>query len=359
MPVLAADPDAAAPAAYLPPRREKLLAVWLLVCAALVAALVLLGGYTRLSGSGLAIVEWRPVTGVVPPLSVAAWEEELARYRLSPEFRERNSGIDLPGFQRLYLVEWSHRLLARAAGLAFALPLAWFAWRGWLPRRLRRRLVAVLGLGAAQGALGWFMVQSGLVDRPQVSPYRLTAHLMLALLLLAVLLWTALGLLRPDAAGPPRSRRPAAFGAAATAAVGLTLVWGGFMAGTRAGHACATFPLIHGYLVPPGAWEIAPWWRNPFENLLTVQLFHRGLAFAALALVAAWWLASRGEPRRLRVRLHLLLGLAAAQVALGAATVVLGVPAALALAHQGVGVAVLAACLVAGHEAWARPAVAG
>jgi heme a synthase len=353
---LAAPPADRGATGPVPSRRDRLVAAWLLGCAVLVVALVLLGGVTRLTGSGLSIVEWRPISGVLPPLDAAAWEAELALYRQSPEFRLRNPDLDLAGFQRIYWVEWAHRLLGRLAGVAFALPLAWLAWRGWLSRRLLVRLVAILALGGAQGAVGWLMVASGLVDRPQVSPYRLTAHLMLALALLAALLWTALGLLRRPADAP--RRRLAALARVATAAVVLTLVWGGFMAGTRAGYAYATFPLIHGQLLPPGAWQLVPWWTNPFENLLTVQLLHRGLALLSLGLVAAWWWAARDEAAAERSRLHVVLALAVLQVALGAATVLLGVPLAIALAHQAGGVALLVGCLVAGHGVLLRSPVA-
>lgn len=318
---------------------RRQVAAWLLVCATLVFALVMVGGATRLTRSGLSIVEWQPLVGVLPPLGEADWQDLFAKYRETPEYRLVNRGIDLAGFQRIFWWEYAHRLLARLAGLAFLLPLLWFQLRSMLDRPLARKLWGVFALGAAQGAMGWLMVKSGLVDDPKVSPLRLTAHLALALAIFAAELWIALGLLAPRAG---RARRLAAALPFVVFAMALS---GGMVAGLRAGAAYQSFPLMNGHFVPPEILMLEPWWTNFLYNMATVQFAHRSFFWLLLVLVPlAWWW------RRDGLTAHALLGIFAAQAMLGIATLLAGVPMALAAAHQGGAVLLLGAALWHAHR---------
>jgi len=318
---------------------RRRVAIWLLACAALVFLIVAVGGVTRLTRSGLSIVEWQPLVGAVPPLSQADWQELFAKYQATPEYRHVNPGMDLEGFKRIFWWEYAHRLLGRLIGLAYLLPFLWFLLRRRIEGSLAGKLWAVFALGALQGALGWFMVMSGLVDDPRVSQFRLTAHLGVALAIVAALLWIALDLLRPRAG--PRSR-------AAAALAGLVFVMalsGAMVAGLRAGAAYNTFPLMNGHLVPPEWLMLEPWWRNFGYNMATVQLVHRTIFWLLLALVPlAWWTGRR------QASAHALLGAFALQATLGISTLLAGVPVALAAAHQAGAVLLLAAALVHAHE---------
>jgi len=318
---------------------RRRVAIWLLACAALVFLIVAVGGVTRLTRSGLSIVEWQPLVGAVPPLSQADWQELFAKYQATPEYRHVNPGMDLEGFKRIFWWEYAHRLLGRLIGLVYLLPFLWFLLRRRIEGSLAGKLWAVFALGALQGALGWFMVMSGLVDDPRVSPFRLTAHLGVALAIVAALLWIALDLLRPRAG--PRSR-------AAAALAGLVFVMalsGAMVAGLRAGAAYNTFPLMNGHLVPPEWLMLEPWWRNFGYNMAAVQLVHRTIFWLLLALVPlAWWTGRR------QASAHALLGAFALQATLGISTLLAGVPVALAAAHQAGAVLLLAAALVHAHE---------
>jgi heme a synthase len=352
---------------------QRAIGYWLLACCAILLALVMLGGATRLTGSGLSIVNWKPVTGVLPPLTEADWQAEMELYRQSPEYQKVNRGMSLPEFKRIFYYEYAHRLLARSLGLVFALPLAWFWWRGRIDRRLRWPLLGILALGAAQGYMGWFMVKSGLVDIPRVSPYRLAAHLGLALLIYAAMFWVALRVLWPmpgstelhSAAldqkrrvqlgdpGPGLSRSSTLLLLLAA----VTIVSGAFVAGLKAGYLYNTFPLMAGEWVPTGVLHYEPMWRNFFENPATVQFVHRCLALTTLVSVLAVWLFGLRQrlPRRQRVALHALAAITLLQVALGIGTLLLYVPVSLGTLHQGGAVVLLSAVLVLLHLA-RRPA---
>ncbi len=323
--------------------------VWLLACCAVLLALVMLGGATRLTGSGLSIVEWRPVTGILPPLSDAAWAAELDKYRQSPEYQRVHRGMSIEQFKGIFWLEYWHRVLARALGLLFALPLAWFWLRGRLPAHLRWPLLGILALFTAQGWMGWFMVSSGLVDIPRVSPYRLAAHLGLALLIFAAMFRLMLGQLwrpQPEAPALPRGAWRLLLGL-----VAATVLMGAFVAGLKAGYVYNTFPLMDGQWVPSGLLYLEPAWRNLGENPLSVQFLHRCLALltAALAL-GLWWLGLRRRPgREQRLALHAMLAALLLQLGLGIATLLLYVPVWLGTLHQGGAVIVLAAVLALGH----------
>ncbi len=317
---------------------------WLLTCCALVFAMVLLGGVTRLTGSGLSMVDWQPIRGVVPPLNQDDWMALFAAYQQFPEFREVNHGMDLAGFKRIFLFEYGHRMLGRLIGLAFALPLAWFWWRGRLHRVLKGHLVALLALGGAQGLLGWFMVQSGLVDVPRVSPYRLTAHLLMAVIIYGYMLFIALELAQADlrgfmrrAAGAPR------LPALMLAAVLAMIASGGFVAGTHAGYIYNTFPDMNGEWIPGGIFAMSPWWQNLFENPVTIQFGHRLAACLLLVLaIVTWW---RADPS-LRRFAGVLLALVLAQALLGITTLLHQVPVPLGASHQAGAMLVFTAAVV-------------
>ena len=323
-------------------------ALWLLVCAALVYAVLIVGGITRLTHSGLSIVQWQPLIGALPPLSEAAWADLFRQYRATPEFRLVNFDLTLDGFKYIFWWEYAHRLLGRLLGLVFLLPLLWFVASRAISRRLAWRLAAIFLLGALQGALGWYMVASGLVDDPRVSPFRLTAHLGLALLIIGAILWTAWELLPP--AVPTASARPGHVLALAKTVVAVVFVMalsGGMVAGTHAGYGYNTFPLMSGALVPPDLVRLSPWYSNFAYNLATVQFVHRAIAWALIALVPAyWWWIRRAVPApRGRLQSNLMLAVLALQVTLGIATLLSVVAVPLAAAHQAGAVLLYAATL--------------
>jgi heme a synthase len=330
---------------------RRAVAGWLLACAALVFAMVVVGGITRLTHSGLSIVEWQPIVGAVPPLDDAQWQETFAKYRKTPEYLQVNRGMTLAEFKAIFWWEYAHRLLGRLIGLVFVLPLAGFWLRGRVPRALLPRLVGILVLGGLQGALGWTMVQSGLVDDPRVSQYRLAAHLGLAAAIYAALLWTALDLLHPQAPGSSRAPGLRRFSLVLVAIVFLMILSGGLVAGIRAGLAYNTFPLMNGRVLPPEAFVLDPWYLNFFSNMALVQFDHRLIAWALALLVPWFWLRARREAPSARARRSgdALLVLLAVQIALGIATLLLAVPVPLAAAHQAGAMAVFTAVLLAAH----------
>ena len=319
---------------------RRRVAVWLLISAALVFILIAVGGVTRLTRSGLSIVEWQPLIGVLPPLADADWQALFAKYRATPEYRLVNLGMDLEGFKRIFWWEYVHRLLARLAGLVFLLPLAWFQLQRKLARPLAWRLWGIFALGALQGLMGWLMVASGLIDDPKVNPVRLTLHLGLALAIFWAELWIALGLLAPRGARGPRLAAVLPFVVFAMA------LSGGMVAGLRAGSAYNTFPLMNGHVVPPEILTLEPWWRNFLTNMATVQFVHRGFFWLlALLVPIAWW------QRRAGPAAHALLIAFALQAALGIGMLLSGVTVALGAAHQAGAVLVLAAALWNAHAA--------
>ena len=313
-------------------RDRRLVAGWLFLCAALVFAIVLVGGVTRLTRSGLSIVEWQPLIGALPPLSQADWEALFARYRETPEFRLVNFDMTLEGFKTIFWWEYLHRLLARGIGLVFLLPYLYFLLKKKLDRVLAWQLAGIFLLGAAQGAMGWIMVKSGLVDDPKVNPVRLMAHLGLALGIFAGELWLAMQLLSPKKIAFERLLIPAL--------IFLMALSGGMVAGLRAGYAYNTFPLMNGHLVPPEVLMLEPWWRNFLYNMATVQLVHRAFFWMlALLIPLAWWRARHTAAG------NALLAAFVLQAALGIFTLLLGVPIGLGSAHQGGAVLLLGAAL--------------
>lgn len=337
----------------LAPARRAPVGAWLLICAAMVAVMVGLGGLTRLTGSGLSMVEWNP-HHVLPPLNQDQWAEAFALYRATPQFQLVNSAMDLAGFQGIFWLEYVHRLWGRLIGLVFAVPFLWFAFTGALSRPLAARLGAVLALGAAQGGLGWYMVASGLVDRPEISHFRLAAHLVLALVLLGLLLWLALDMARPVARPAPDTRRARRVLLGLLGLVVATIVWGAFVAGLHGGRIHNTFPLMEGAWFPVEGLRLHPAWRNAMENPAAVQYVHRVLALTTLVCLTLFGLWSRHA--RLPAAARTPLAVAAlwvwGQAGLGIATLLLAVPVPLAALHQMGAVGLFAVLIWGLHSLW-------
>lgn len=335
-------------------RVNRQVAGWLLICCVLIFAMVVLGGVTRLTRSGLSIVEWDPIMGVIPPLTQGQWEESFEKYKKFPEYQKINEGMGLEEFKSIFWFEYGHRLLGRTIGLAFLLPLIYFVLRKKVSRALVPKLVTMFLLGGMQGLLGWYMVKSGLVDNPHVSQYRLTAHLAAAITIYGFIFWVVLDLLLPrggarDTSAVSALRR---FGLFTTALVCLMIVSGGFVAGTKAGFAFNTFPLMNGRWIPEGYLALDPWFSNFFENIAAVQFNHRLGALLLTTAILAYWLASQGYAlaRRTRGIFHLLLAMLAVQVALGVTTLVYVVPVWLGAAHQAGALVLFTLALLLNHE---------
>jgi cytochrome c oxidase assembly protein subunit 15 len=316
---------------------------WLIAVAVLIAAMVLVGGATRLTESGLSIVEWKPVTGSLPPLSEAEWTRAFEAYKTIPQYRQMNAGMSLPEFKTIFWWEWSHRLLGRVIGAVYLLPFLWFLWRGGLGAELKRRLWGIFALGALQGAVGWWMVASGLSERVEVSQYRLATHLVLALLIFAGIIWT----LRRIGEPAPLSASPR-LKITAIVLLALTLVQlylGALVAGLRAGKIYNTWPDIDGAFIPSGArlFFDAPWWRNLFENTLTVQFEHRMVAYTLFVLAVLHVIDAirAGAERAVTDGALWLLGVLTLQATLGILTLLNQAPIDLALTHQAVAIIVL------------------
>tara|TARA_R110002049_G_scaffold174702_4_gene341860 strand:- start:1177 stop:2217 length:1041 start_codon:yes stop_codon:yes gene_type:complete len=329
---------------------DRRVALWLLVCCALVFAMIVLGGVTRLTGSGLSMVHWKPVTGVLPPLDDAAWQDAFRAYQQSPEYQKVNAHMDVHDFKEIFWLEYLHRLLGRIIGIVFLVPFLIFAARGYIQRSEWPRYLAMFVLGGLQGVLGWWMVKSGLVDRPEVSQYRLTAHLVAALLIYAFMFWVALSLLYPRKS----DSRHAWFGkaSAVTGMIAVTIISGGFVAGLKAGKVFNSFPMMGDYWIPPGVMALSPPWRNFFDNPALVQFDHRVLAISTFLIIILSWFAlgkTKYPARAARAR-HLLLAAAVLQVSLGISTLLLHVPILLAASHQAVAVLLLSAALYLTHS---------
>jgi heme a synthase len=344
-------------------------ATWLFACCALIFLMVVVGGITRLTLSGLSITEWKSVVGVLPPLSPDDWAAEFAKYKEIPEYRLVHYAMSLDEFKTIYFWEYLHRLLGRLVGVAYGVPFVWFLVRRQLPRSLMLPLAGILLLGFGQGALGWYMVESGLADRAEVSQYRLVAHLVLALGIYAAILWVALGLLscpspplRGEREGPVAKQglKTAVFSfgkgwrraaEAVILLVALTIAAGGLVAGTHAGLIYNSFPLMGGTLLPSDYFRLHPLYLNWFENVAAIQFDHRVLALATAALVSLVWAAGlrTALPRAARFALHALLAAVALQVGLGIATLLLVVPIPLAAAHQTAAVLLLTTAVVLRH----------
>ena len=332
--------------------QNRYISIWLLLCCVMVFAMVILGGVTRLTGSGLSMVEWDPIFGILPPLDQQAWIKTFDLYKQSPEYLKINLGMDLAGFKNIYWFEYAHRVLGRAIGTVFLIPFLFFLAKGWINRSLAPKLIFMFILGGLQGLLGWYMVKSGLVDNPHVSQYRLTAHLGLAIIIYAYMLRIALKLWY----GPGHTDNPPLALRHATTLLGslafITILSGGLVAGLKAGHAYNTFPLMDGRWIPQAIFAKEPLWRNFFENIATVQFDHRVLAtLVFLGVISTWLISFRSLlTKQARIGMHLLMATAVLQVSLGISTLLLNVPVTLAAMHQAGALLLLTATLFLHHH---------
>lgn len=336
-------------------RNDRSVAYWLFAVAALIFAMVILGGVTRLTHSGLSMVKWEPIMGTIPPLNEQGWQNSLEIYRSSPEYQKINKGMSVDEFKSIFWFEYSHRLLGRIIGLAFLLPFLYFLVRGKIRRRQIPTFVTMFILGGMQGLLGWYMVKSGLVNIPQVSQYRLTAHLIAAITIYVFILWVALGLLRSNAIDI-RDRALHGLKRHGQFTVGLIIliiISGGFVAGTKAGFVFNSFPMMDGQWLPPGGMALQPWWLNFFENLATIQFTHRVLAIVVAITIFTYALRgwrSNAITDAPCFTFTLLFMMLLIQLGLGITTLVYVVPVALGAAHQAGALVLLTIAVVLSHR---------
>jgi cytochrome c oxidase assembly protein subunit 15 len=334
---------------------RRLVAGWLFAVAGMILIMIGLGGATRLTGSGLSIMEWAPIMGALPPLGDAEWNRLFDLYRKIPQYGLVNEGFGLDGFKRIFWLEWTHRFWGRLIGLAFIVPLLWFGLTKRLDRRLLPAMAVLFVLGGLQGGVGWFMVRSGfLADSTAVSAYRLVVHLALALLLYGAIVWTGLSVLRQPTAPIAAARKMTLLAGTVCALVSLTILAGGFVAGLHAGLQYNTFPLMDGRLIPAGYADLHPFLLNLTENVAAVQFDHRLLATATLLAVAVTLTVGSRAPlgRSGRLWLYALAGAALAQYVIGIATLLWVVPVALGTAHQIGATLLLTASLGLLHAHW-------
>jgi len=335
--------------------QRRVIGWWLLICAAMVFLMVVLGGATRLTESGLSMVHWKPLH-ILPPLTEAEWAEEFTAYQRSPEFQQKNAWMGVGDFQQIFWLEYTHRLWGRMIGVVFFVPFVVFWARGWLDKPLAWKCAGLFALGGAQGVLGWYMVASGLVDRPDVSQYLLAAHLITAFVCYGLLIWVALDQFR-IVKGVETSNGEAGLSGwslSVTLFALLVVCSGAFVAGLDAGKGFNTFPLMEGQIIPDGLFQQTPWWLNWFENHLTVQFNHRVLAMTLTALIVVMWLKARRLElsRSARLTMTGLMHMVFVQAALGILTLLYVVPIPLALAHQTGALIVFTLAVILTHHVW-------
>jgi len=331
---------------------DRQIAAWLTLCAAVIFGMIILGGVTRLTNSGLSMVEWRPLMGVVPPMSEAAWLEVFEKYKQFPEYQKINKGMSLDGFKEIFMYEYLHRVLGRIIGVLFFFPMVYFALKKKVKPGLMPKLWALFVLGGCQGLLGWFMVKSGLVDRPDVSQYRLTAHFGLAVIIYGYMLWLIFDLVFPKGGAVGAVASLQRWGLGLVALVYLMMLSGGLVAGTNAGFAYNTWPLMGTSFIPPGLYSYDPVWLSAFEDITTIQFNHRMFAYLLVGLVGlySFKLLRNAGAGRARLAALLLLAALVLQAVLGIATLLLHVPVSLGAAHQGGAVLLLSAAIFSAHS---------
>jgi cytochrome c oxidase assembly protein subunit 15 len=331
-------------------RYNQQISYWLFTCAAIILGMILLGGVTRLTGSGLSMVDWKPLMGVVPPLSEADWQQTFSNYKQFPEYQQINKGMSIDAFKSIFMFEYLHRVLGRLIGVFFLLPFLFFYFSKRIPSGLTPKLTVMFLLGGLQGLLGWYMVKSGLVDNPRVSQYRLTSHLGAAVVIYSYILWVAFSLVNKKGGQQKHSSlKPFSYGISAL--IFLMILSGGLVAGTRAGLAYPTFPLMGDSFIPIGLYAMSPAWLSMFEDITTIQFNHRILAYFLTVVVLGFLIKafSLGITNRLRVGIILLATFLTLQVTLGISTLLLHVPVPLAASHQGVAICLLSAALFVSH----------
>lgn len=321
------------------PNQNQSISCWLLTCLSLIFVMVILGGVTRLTGSGLSMVNWHPVHGAIPPLSAEQWQQEFSNYQQSPEYQKINRDMNVNDFKSIFWFEYSHRMLGRLIGLVFLLPFLYFWWRKKIDPGLTPKLVVMFALGGFQGLLGWYMVKSGLVNNPHVSHYRLTAHLLSAILIYGFILWTILDLNQKKAYQALQYSSVAIWRKLSLGLIMLlllTVVSGGFVAGLKAGMIFNSFPLMGGQWIPEGVGALSPWYLNIFENMVTVQFNHRWLAMTSGILLLGWYIKgrSRFDDPAINRSFKLIGMMVIIQLALGISTLLMQVPVTLAAMHQ-------------------------
>jgi cytochrome c oxidase assembly protein subunit 15 len=329
---------------------NRQIAIWLLICAAVIFCMIVLGGVTRLTGSGLSMVEWRPIMGILPPITDAQWDEVFDEYKQTPEYKKVNHRMTRDEFKRIFYPEYFHRVLGRVIGMIFFFPFVFFLWQGKVPPSLTPKLWMLFVLGGLQGLLGWYMVKSGLVDVPRVSQYRLTAHLGLAVIIYAYMIWLAMSLLfyrdyQSENYATDRTMQRTSL--ALSVLVFFMILSGGLVAGLDAGFAYNTFPLMDGRLFPSGLYNLQPAWLSIFEDITTVQFNHRIFAYCLIVLIVGFAVFSfiRGITGKKRLAVILFLVALILQVLLGIITLLLVVPVSLAAAHQAGAIVLLTASL--------------
>lgn len=336
---------------------QKPVVAWLTLVGLMVFCMIIVGGATRLTHSGLSIVEWEPLVGTIPPIDQEDWDEVFDEYKTSPEYQQVNFGMSLDEFKVIFWWEYFHRLLGRLIGLVFFIPLLYFAIRRKINGSLAKRLFGIFVLGGLQGGMGWYMVASGLVDDPRVSQYRLTAHLGIAFLIFGAIVWTALSVMYPSKTNMSQPvRRMFRFAVAINVIIFLMVVSGGFVAGIRAGLAYNTWPLMGNSFVPPDIFILTPGWRNFFENMATVQFDHRIIAYVLAVLVPIFWFKVRRRdvsPQTV-IATNTLLVLVFTQIVVGISTLLHHVPVTLGVAHQGIGSLVFVTSLWVTHSLISR-----
>ena len=329
-------------------QHSRQIAYWLFCCAAVIFGMILLGGVTRLTNSGLSMVDWKPLMGIVPPLSEADWQHMFFKYQQFPEYQKINMGMSLEAFKSIFMYEYLHRVLGRLIGVIFILPFLFFYFTKRIKAGLTPKLLIMLLGGGFQGLLGWYMVKSGLVDKPDVSQYRLTAHLGAAVLIYSFILWTAFGLVSPKSSQPSQLKT---FAYSLSGLIFLMILSGGLVAGTKAGYAYPTWPLMGDSFIPAGPYSMSPGWLAAFEDITTIQFNHRIFAYVIVALVltfAAKALKSDIQGPA-KIGLFFMLGFLVLQVTLGISTLIFYVPVPVAAAHQVGAVALLSASLFVSH----------
>ena len=330
---------------------DRPIIIWLLVIVLMIFGTIMIGGITRLTESGLSMVDWRPLMGIIPPTNEADWNKVFEMYKQYPEYQKLNYNITLSEFKSIFFWEYGHRMFGRLIGLFMLLPWLFFSIRKRLDRKFNLKMLALFILLVAQGVLGWYMVQSGLIDIPQVSHYRLAAHLLLAMALLGATLWQALNLIRVEAAETVQTRlRQIALGF--TVLISLLIFYGAIVAGLNAGLGYNTFPLMAGHLVPPRMFMLEPLWLNLLDNHITVQFLHRTFGWLILFSTAGIWLYARKLPLSLKQShaVKVIAGLVALQFVLGVLTLIYVMPLGLAIAHQAVAAILFASAINLNHS---------